>query len=354
MKYNQGKSTKRRRISAKTIVVSFVVVLAAMLIAGAIGARFWYQQQLQPLSSESSKTAIFVIKPGTTATEVSEQLESQKIIRSAQGFMWYLRNNSLRDSIQAGTYELSPSSSVQEIATTITEGKVQTALFTILPGKRIGQIRDSFIAAGFNEAEVDAALNPANYKNHPALVAKPSNASLEGYLYPDSFQRVATTTPEQIVRQSLDEMAQALTPEVIDGFQKQGLGIHQGVILSSIVVKESSNPQDAKKIAGVFFNRLKSGITLGSDVTYQYIADVTGQARNANIDSPYNTRKYAGLPPGPISNVTKSVLEAVAFPEKTDYLFFVAGDDGTVYFSKTQAEHEALTEKYCQKLCSVY
>jgi UPF0755 protein len=159
---------------------------------------------------------------------------------------------------------------------------------------------------------------------------------------------------QQIVTQSLDEMAEALTPAVLDGFEKQGLSPYEGITLASIVIKESSNSKDVKRIAGVFYNRLNSGISLGSDVTYQYIADVTGVPRNANIDSPYNTRKYKGLPPGPISNTNKLALEAVAFPEQTDYLFFVAGDDGTVYFSKTQAEHEALTAKYCIKLCSVY
>lgn len=351
MKYSKGKSVSR--ISGKAIAISIVAVLLVLVISGGVAARVWYSAQLKPVNANQTKTVIVTIKTGTSATQVAEQLESEGLIRSAQGFMWYLRNTGLRDSIQAGTYELSPSQSVADIANVITEGKVRKDLFTILPGKRLDQIKASFIKAGFSEAEVNDALNPANYKSHPALVAKPANATLEGYLFPDSFQRTSTTTAQQIVKQSLDEMAEALTPEIIDGFQKQGLGIHQGITLASIITKEGSG--DAQKtMAGVFYNRLRSGIPLGSDVTYQYIADITGQERSADIDSPYNTRKYGGLPPGPISNVTKSALQAVAFPQQTDYLFFVAGDDGTIYFSKTQAEQDANAQKYCQKLCSVY
>lgn len=352
MKYNRGKSISK--ISGKTVALFLVGILVLALITGGVAARFWYQAQLKPVNvSQDSKTVIFVVKQGATASQISNDLEKANVIRSAQAFMWYLRNTDLRDSIQAGTYELSQSESVADIASTLTEGKVRKDLFTILPGQRLDQIKASFIKAGFSEQQVTDALNPANYKNHPALVAKPTNASLEGYLYPDSFQRTSNTTPDQIVKQSLDEMANALTPEVIDGFQKQGLGIHQGVTLASIITKEGSGDSQ-KLIAGVFLNRLRSNIPLGSDVTYQYIADITGQPRSADIDSPYNTRKYAGLPPGPISNITKSALLSVAFPESTDYLFFVAGDDGKIYFSKTQAEQDANAQKYCQKLCSVY
>lgn len=352
MNYGHGKVTKRK--SVKKVIIIGAIVGAALIAAAVVGGSIWYKQQLKPVDSSSSKEVVFSISSGTAAAQVAAKLESEKLIRNDQAFMWYLRSSGLRDDIQAGTYELSPAFSSQEIAAAITEGKVKTELFTILPGKRLGQIREAFIKAGYTEAQVDAALEPTQYKNHPALVAKPANASLEGYLFPDSYQRTANTTAQQIVTQSLDEMADALTPAIKDGFEKQGLTVHEGVILASIVIKESSNAKDVKRIAGVFYNRLNSGISLGSDVTYQYIADVTGVPRNANIDSPYNTRKYKGLPPGPISNTTIIALEAAAFPEQTEYLFFVAGDNGTVYFSKTQAEHEALTAKYCIKLCSVY
>lgn len=337
------------------IAFAIVGVLLLLVIIGGISTSLWYKEQLKPVDvSQQSKTVVFNVEQGASANQISKNLEQAKLIRNSQAFMWFLRTNNLRDSIQAGSYELSQSESVADIASTITEGKVQRNLFTILPGQRLDQIKANLVKAGFSEKQVTDALNPAKYNNHPALTAKPANATLEGYLYPDSFQRTSGTTPEQIIRLSLDEMADALTPEIVEGFQKQGLGVNQGVILASIVTKEASNPESQKMVAGVFLNRLKANIALGSDVTYQYIADITGQERSAFIDSPYNTRKYPGLPPGPISNVNNKALQAVAYPTNSDYLFFVAGDDGKIYFSKTQAEHDEYARKYCIKLCSVY
>ena len=352
MKFTQN-STHKQRKRGLTIVLSIVAVLVFAIAVGAIGVRYWYQQQLSPLTQESSQVTI-IIPSGATVSQIATLLEEQKVIKSARAFEWYVRNNSLRDSLQAGQYLLDSSQSVGDIATAISKGKVQKNKFTILPAQRIDQIRAAFIKAGFTEAAVDEALDPANYKNHPALVAKPTAASLEGYLYPETFQTTSSTTPTEIVRQSLDEMAQALNPDLIDEFQKKGLGIHQAVTLASIVEQEVPSNGDRRMVAQVFLNRLKVGMALGSDVTYRYAAVITGQEPTPFIDSKYNTRKYAGLPPGPISNVSKSSLEAVANPIPNDYLFFVAGDDGKTYYSKTQAEHEALAAQYCKVLCSTY
>jgi len=352
MKYAKNTSSKRQKrgLSVVLVILATLVVLAG---ASAIGVRYWYQQQLAPLSKTSSQI-IVNIPTGASVKQIALLLEQQKVIKSARAFEWYVRNNDLRDSLQAGQYALDPSQSVGDIANVISKGKVQQNRFTILPAQRIDQIRAAFLKAGYSETAVDAALNPSNYKNHPALVAKPTNASLEGYLYPETFQTTSTTTPTEIVKQSLDEMAQALTPDLIDQFQKQGLGIHQAVTLASIVEQEVPSGGDRRMVAQVFLNRLRAGIALGSDVTYHYAAVITGQQATPFIDSPYNTRKYAGLPPGPISNVSKSSLNAVANPSPNDYLFFVAGDDGKTYFSKTQAEHDALTRQYCKVLCSTY
>jgi UPF0755 protein len=198
---------------------------------------------------------------------------------------------------------------------------------------------------------VDKALYPAQYADHPALADKPTNASLEGYLYPDSYQKTADTKPETIIRASLDEMQKHLTPELRAAMSKQGLTVHEGVVLASIVEQEVSKKADKPTVAQVFLLRLKKGMPLGSDVTAFYGSIKAGQAPSVSYDSPYNTRLHPGLPPGPISNVSQASLEAVANPAGSDYLYFVAGDDGNTYFSHTNEEHEALTKQYCKKLC---
>lgn len=351
MKYKNNTMTRGRR--ARQIIVVTLAIAGIIAVAGGITAQMWYKKQLQPVATESRVVNV-KIADGSTVDQIANLLEQKEIIRSASVFKIYVRNNNLNSSLKAGEYKLDASKTMTDIIEIISKGKEQQKSFTILPGKRIDQIKKSMIEAGYSAESVEAAFEPTQYKGYPALIAKPATASLEGYLYPETFNTNSTTTPTDIVKKSLEQMGKVLTPDLIDDFQKQGLGIHQALTLASIVIKEASNPADQKMAAGVFYNRLKIDMMLGSDVTYQYIADITGQQRSAFIDSPYNTRMYKGLPPGPIATVNASSLDAVAHPTSSEYYYFVAGDDGVIHYSKTVQEHEAAAEKYCKVLCSTY
>lgn len=351
MKYSSEKTVRTGRLMKVSIVIFAAMIVVAIFALG-YGWN-WYQQQLKPFSTSPSTVAI-VIPGGASTKQIAQLLEQKKVIRSALAFEWYVRQNNLRESLQAGNYSLDSSRSVQSIVNDLSKGKVQTKTFTILPGKRLDQIRASFIASGYDTALVDAALDVKNYANHQALVNKPKEATLEGYLFPETFRIPTTATPKDIVTMSLNEMSKELSADLIDAYKARGLTPHQAITLASIVIKESSNATEQRKIAGVFYNRLAKGIPLGADPTYQYASAIAGVPNDGKIDSPYNTRLYAGLPPGPIGNITSTSLKAVAQPEVTENLFFVAGDDGKIYYSKTQAEHEALTKKYCIELCSRY
>lgn len=343
--------SKQQRKNWLIIVVIAVIVAVIMLVAGVAAVRTYYTRGLQPVSD--SQTAVTITIPsGSTLDDIATILKENGLIRDKRVFTQYVRSQNVQNQLQAGTYSLRPSQSVQEITEVITGGNIVKNLFTILPGQRIDQIKSAMINAGFNAEEVDAAFNPALYENHPALVDKPEGASLEGYLYPESFQKTATTTPQSIIEQSLDEMQTHLTPELRAAFVTQGLTVHQGVILASTVEQEVSRNTDRTQVAQVFLSRWKQGMMLGSDVTAFYGATINNQSPSVFYDSPYNTRIYTGLPPGPISNVSESSLQAVAHPAGTDWLFFVAGDDGNTYFSRTNEEHEALTEQHCKKLCN--
>src|SRR5690606_5769734 len=151
---------------------------------------------------------------------------------------------------------------------------------------------------------------------------------------PESFQKTATTDPDQLVKKALDEMQTILTPGLRAEIVRQGLTVHQGIILASIVEKESGTEADKPTIAQVFIKRLKEGIRLESDATAGYGAVLSGEFDSLShlqiisYNSAYNTYRHDGLPPGPVSNFTKSSLEAVANPSATDYLYFVADDEG--------------------------
>lgn len=333
-------------------VVALVLTLIVLAVAGGVGVQRWYAVNLEPVSSSTAKKYI-TITEGTTLSVIAVQLKNAGLIRSDQAFTWYVSVHNERDKLKAGTYNLTPNMSTPQIAETIVDGKVATDLVTILPAQRLDQIRQAFIKSGFKATDVDAALEPTQYRSdYPALADNPPSASLEGFLYPDSFQKTATTSPRTIIEESLTEMQDHLTPDIRTGFAARGLTVYQGVTLASIVEQEVSSQDDRNQVAQVFLKRLSIDMPLGSDVTAYYGAVHDGLAPSLSYDSPYNTRLHKGLPPGPISNVSASSLQAVAHPASTDWLYFVAGDDGLTHFAKTEAEHNDNVSKYCQKLCS--
>lgn len=343
--------TRRKTQAIPRRVWLVVAVLVSLALFGVGLSRYIYNHDLSPVST-NQQTQIFTVEKGSTVKQIAADLEKAKLIKSAWAFQLYVHRKQLSDQLQAGTYALSPSQDTPEIVATLTKGKVATRLVTILPGRRIDQVRADLINDGFTPSAVDAALDPSLYRDLAIMSYVPKDVTtLEGLLWPDSYQRTPDTDPAVIVRTALTAMGDRMTADVQAGFAAQGLSVYQGLILTSIVVQEVNKPADQAQAAQVFLSRLREGSRLGSDVTAQYGAVAAGLAPSLTYDSAYNTLQRGGLPPTPISTISQSSLQAVLRPASTDWRFFVAGDDGTTYFSKTLAEHEALAEKYCHKLC---
>ena len=341
----------------KSILWIVASVVAAIIIAG-LGFLIWYKVQLAPLGGDVNKHVVVTIISGASPSSIGQQLQQGGVIRSNVAFDIYTRLNGKRNILQAGTYRLSPSESVQEIVGHLVKGDVDRFSITFYPGGTLSQHRKVFIAAGYSENEVDVALQ-ASYDS-PLFVSKPASADLEGYIYGETYQFSAGASVADILQRTFDEYYSALKENgIIDDINAQGLSLYQGITLASIVQKEVLSPasadpsKDQKQVAQVFYSRLNSGMTLGSDVTYQYAADKQGVARDTNLDSPYNTRRYAGLPPGPIASPGLTSLKAVAAPAGTDYLFFLSGDDDITYFGRTDAEHQVNIVNHCQVKCSI-
>ena len=212
------------------------------------------------------------------------------------------------------------------------------------------QVQGSLAQQGFSEQEIRYAMT----KNYTSGLFKdrPAGASLEGYLYPETYIITADDSLDHVFSMTFAEFYKGITDNDIENQLKaQGLTLYQGVVLASIVQKEVSDPSDQRQVAQVFLKRLKEGMNLGSDVTFFYAAKKDGRTPSVSDPSPYNTRIHAGLPPGPISNFHLSALQAVANPATGDFLYFVAGDDGKTYFARTEAEHDANIANHCTKLC---
>jgi UPF0755 protein len=344
------KHTKRR-----TIGKILLIVVLLLLISGAGGVfalRQWYVTALKPLSS-SEETVLITVNQGSTPKTIGQLLVEKGIIRNARAFETYVRGSGDADKLKAGTFELRSNMSTQEVVSVLIEGKEISTLFTIPPGLRLDQIKTRFISAGYTSTEVDAAFSVDKYRDIPLLSSLPATTtSLEGYIYPETFQITQKDTPETIVRRSITELDAIVTKEIREGIAAQGVSVHDAITLASIIEKEVAGLADRKQVAQVFYLRLSEGISLGADATYLYDAAVNGGLPFPENTSAYNTRKVQGLPPGPISNFSKSAIEAVAFPADTDYLFYVTGDDGTNYFTRTEAEHVRATKAYCTVTCA--
>jgi UPF0755 protein len=345
--FKNGKVVRRSR-KLRFVLFGCLVLLFSVVAAGFL----YYQSALEPLDKYNDEPIVVTIEQGMNDAQIGALLKSKGIVRSAEVYELYVRVSRKAGKVQAGSYTLSKSMDVHRIVDKVTAGEINVDLLTILPGKTISELRGVFVEAGYSEDEVDAALDPEQYSGHPALRSKPPLASLEGYLYPESFQRTDSTTLKTIISASLDQMSKVLTKELEARLSKHGLTLHDGVVLASIIEKEVNNASDKPIVSQVFQSRLGMGMLLGSDVTAYYGAESAGLPRSVLADTPYNTRLYAGLPPGPISNFTQDAIEAVAEPSSTDYLYFVAGDDGITYFSRTLQEHEALTAQHCIELCA--
>ena len=340
---------KKSRLKKILLIASGAVV--AILLGLLVGGWLWYQAQLSPLGGNENEKVKVVIASGSAPSAIGEQLEEQKVIRSSQAFDIYTRLSGTQNSLQAGTYRLSPAESTPEIVEHLTNGNVDTFSITFLPGATLKQNRTVLIDAGYTEEEVDAGLN-ATYDS-PLFTDKPANTDLEGYIYGETYQFGSGATVEEILEYTFEVFYGVIEEnDLVAKFQTHGLNLYQGITLASIVQRESVGGDEAD-IAQVFYNRMAAGMTLGSDVTYQYIADKTGVPRDPNLDSPYNTRRHTGLPPGPIATPGLAALKGVATPNPSDYLYFLSGDDDVTYFGRTNEEHEQNIIDHCQEKCQI-
>ena len=344
-------ATKYRRVPRRIWVILIALVL--IFVVGSIIVTKVYNQLLSPVSN-SSNAQIITIKTGSSVRQISDLLASTHLVKSSWATQLYINTKGLNSALQAGTYSISPNLSTQQIVSIIASGRISTKLVTILPGITIFKLSSDLINDGYTPNEVSSALNPVNYANLPLFTLVPKTVpSLEGLLWPDSFERNSDTPLSQIITESLNEMTSQLTLNVQQEFASEGLSTYQGLTLTSIIDQEVSNPNDQSQVAQVFLSRLKQGMNLGSDVTANYGAILNNQSPNLSYDSPYNTLIHTGLPPTPISTISKSSLYAATHPSTTtNWLYFVTGDNGTTYFSTTLQQQQANTAQYCHKLCS--
>lgn len=345
---NQPNPKNKKKLK-KTIAIMVSIMTFLVLIATA--SLLWFKAELSPVSGDISQMKKIEIRSGSTPSQISDLLEKESLIKNSLVFDIYARFSGKSSNLQAGVYRLSPAESTPQIIDHLVNGSVDEFSITFLPGGTLSDVKKVLKDAGYPDSEIKTALE-YDYTT-PLLADKPANADLEGYVYGQTYKFNSGATAVEVLSRTFEQFyADLKSNNLIQKYQNNGLKLYQAITLASIIQKEVSG-EDQKQVAQVFLTRLGMDMELGSDVTYQYVADKMGVARDVNLDSPYNTRRYKGLPPGPISSPGLSALKAVAEPAQGDYLYFLSGDDDITYFAKTYEEHESNIVKHCSKKCSV-
>ena len=321
-----------------------LVYLSAILII--------HEDKLTSPSSYLEIDHLFIVPIGESATSVSQRLYSAGLISDTRAFLTYLEYSGLDTTIQAGEYEFTQTMSPLEIAHKLQDATPSHVTFRVLPGWRIEEIAAALPTSGLNITP-DEFLSTANepidgYMFSPQL---PPQATLEGFFFPDTYLLPRESSPEIFINTMLDNFEIKLEPRILQGFNRQGLNIFEGVIMASIVEREAVDIGEMPLIASVFHNRLNASMKLDSDPTVQYALGFSDaqniwwrsplSLEDLKIDSRYNTYLYPGLPPGPIANPSLDALTAVAFPDQTTYYYFRATCDesGRHFFAETFEEH---------------
>lgn len=355
---------KKKRI-IKRICYIVAILLLLLIIAGA-GTIIWYQSNISAIydvkcTTKECESQKFVVTAGEGAQQIAEKLEQAGLIKSALAFRIYLMFQAENKNLLPGEYQFSKNMPVEQIVKSLNAGIVaRTIQMTFLPGETIRATRQRFIDAGFKDTEVDAAL--AKQYSHELLKSKPASASLEGYIWGDTYEFYADETVENILTKLFDQMLKVVKEEnLVAKYQAKGFTLHQGITLASVIQREAPASYEEKRhIAQVFETRLQKGIVLGSDAIIAYAADQINPYRSKTdmsylntIGCPWNSRRCAGLPPTPISSPSRDSLKAVADPTATDDIYFLTGDDGKMYYAKTEAGHNENIKNYCKKMCQI-
>lgn len=290
------------------------------------------------------------IPPGSTARDIAGILYRDRFIKHPLLFEMWVRYKGVENQLVAGDYEIDRTLSISQIIQLMVEGRICTISFTVPEGLTVVQAAQAIEEQGIC-ASADflgaARDSPFNRMFLPSGIQL--DEPMEGYLFPETYRIARGTGPVSIVGLMYRGWEERFAPDRRQRAGELGLSVHEVLTLASIIEREALKPEERKLISGVFHNRLKMHMRLDADPTVLYALGKPGGDLTLNdlaVDSPYNTYKYGGLPPGPICNPGEACIDAALFPEDTDYLYFVARNDGTHDFSTSLAEHLTKKRKY--------
>ncbi len=318
------------------------IAAAAILVVVLGGAGWLYVSLHRPYKGFSEAETFVEIPPGAGTAAMGRRLAAAGVVRNPLTFRIAAAMRTNKRPLQAGEYRFDSSLTPAEVVDKIARGDVYLRSLTFPEGLTIKQMAAIFEEKGFGTAEsfTRAAGNPDRIR-----ALDPQAPDLEGYLFPDTYALPRRATAETLVASMVAQFEKALAPGIPAGATARGLGVRELVTLASLVEKETARADERTLVAAVYTNRLRIGMGLQCDPTVIYALEKAGRydgnLRRADLsfDSPYNTYRYAGLPPGPIAAPGRAALAAAASPADVPYLYFVSRNDGSHAFATTLDEH---------------
>ncbi len=311
------------------------------------GGYFSWQALTSPFKGYTETKKRVEIRRGSRTSTILRQLQNAGVVRDEYVPLIYMKLLRHNDSLKAGLYEFDRPLSAADVIEKLVRGDVVLRSVTVREGLDRFAVAKLFAAAGLgNETEWNKLTSDAE----PIRDLAPEAATLEGYLFPDTYKFNPGTPASAIVPAMLSNFRKHFTAEM--AYISSGLTVHQTVTLASIVETEARLPAERSVVASVYVNRLRKKMLLGADPTVIYAMKLAGtwsgniRKGDLQIDSPYNTYRYPGLPPGPIANPGLASLRAAAAPATTNYLYFVARHDGSHAFSTALVEHNRNVEVF--------
>lgn len=338
----------------RALIIAFTIALLSFFALKAY-LNYRYASYLStPVDKSATARITFSVEPGQTAKTIAKNLLDLDIIPSKWAFYRYIKENSMGQKLQAGKYVLKKSYTIPEIADILTLGKNPEIVLTIREGLSLEEV-DQFLAENRILPEgsfLSCAKTCPIDERFSFLDSRPEGASLEGYLFPDTyFVDPETVTPKSLVMRMLKNFDEKLSSELRSEIAKQGYSIHQIVTMASLIEKEANSKEERPIISGILWKRFREKMVLGVDAAVRYALQKWTEpltVTDLEVNSPYNIRKKTGLPPGPISNFGIDSLQAAIMPKETPYYYYLHDSEGKVHYAKTNDEHNLNKAKYIE------
>ena len=327
----------------------FLLFLLFLIVVAGAGVAVMYQRVNQPYRGYTGAEQFVDIPAGSSSLTIGDRLVEGGVIRDRMTYRLALWMSGEGRRLKAGEYRFDRAMTPFEAIDKIARGDVYVIHLTFPEGLTIAEMAKIFESHGLGGAPafVDAAKNAALVRD-----LDPAATDLEGYLFPETYALPRTTDADKLIRMMVTRFEHVFTPELRQEAASHHLSVRQAVTLASIIEKETARAEERPLVAAVFTNRLKIGMALQTDPTVIYALQraggYTGNLRRDDLalDSPYNTYRYPGLPPGPIASPGRGSLEAAVHPADADFLYFVSRNDGSHAFARSLDEHNRNVHKY--------